>query len=281
MSESLIYAIYWYSVAILFGTVVGSFLNVVIARLPHDESVVSPRSRCPKCNTLIAWYDNVPILSWLILRAKCRNCKTPISAIYPGVELLTGVLSVLTFMRFVNDPARVSVEGLVTYVIYFLFVAALVAVTFIDFEHYIIPDEISLGGMGVGFILVVSLDLLGFGFVSWQSSLLGVFLGYGSLRFIMWVYFKIRGMNGMGMGDVKLMGMLGAFLGGHPALIFILFVSSFFGSIVGVGTMLVKGKDLQHPIPFGPFLAFAAILYLFWGYEIAETYLIKPFIALN
>lgn len=272
MDDRLIWTVYWDAVALGFGAVVGSFLNVVIARLPYDESVVSPRSRCPHCETPIAWYDNVPIVSWLILRAKCRTCKAPISALYPAVEGLTAGLSLLTFLRFVPDPAAVSAGHLATYLLYFAFVAGLVAVTFIDLEHRIIPDEISLGGTLVGLAGVASLDALGYGFVSWKASVLGAVVGGGSLLLVMGAYYLVRRVEGMGLGDVKLMAMLGAFLGLHPALLFILFVSSFLGSIIGVSMILLRGKDMQHAIPFGPFLAGAALLYLFWGWRLAPAF---------
>lgn len=272
MNEGLILTVYWYSVVLLFGAIIGSFLNVVIARLPYDESVVTPRSRCPRCETQIAWYDNIPVLSWLILRGKCRKCQLPISVQYPLVELLTAALSGLVFHRFVADPAHMSVQGLACYGLYFPFVAALVAVTFIDLEHYIIPNEITYAGVPIGILGVLTLDLWGFGFVSWQSSVLGVLIGGGSLLAVMGLYYLVRRAEGMGLGDVKLMAVLGAFLGVHPALLFILFVSSFLGSIIGLSVMALRGKDLKHAIPFGPFLAGAAVLYLLWGYKVAPLF---------
>ena len=272
MNEALIFTVYWYSVALIFGGIVGSFLNVVIARLPYDESVVRPRSRCPSCKTQIAWYDNVPIFSWLILKGQCRKCKNKISAIYPFVEALTAVLSALVFHRFVADPSQASVEGLANYALYFPFVAALVAVTFIDLEHYIIPNEITYAGIPIGVGGVLVLDMWGFGWVSWQSAALGAVIGGGSLLTVIGLYYLVRRTEGMGLGDVKLMSMLGAFLGVHPALLFILFVSSFLGSVIGLSLMFVRGKDLKHAIPFGPFLSGAAVLYLIWGYKYAPLF---------
>ena len=273
MSEASFLTFYWYAIATIFGLLVGSFLNVVIARVPYDESVVRPRSRCPSCETTIAWYDNIPVVSWLILRAKCRQCSEPISAIYPFVELLTGVLSLLVFLRFVPDPAQMTVQGLALYGVYFVFVAALIAVTFIDLEHYIIPNEISLTGTALGVLICFVLDSLGLGWISWEASLLGALVGGGSLLFVIGAYWLVRRQEGMGLGDVKLMAMLGAFLGVHPALLFILFVSSMLGSVVGITLMVVRGRDLQHAIPFGPFLATGAVLYLLWGYRIAPVFL--------
>lgn len=273
MTESLGWTLYWFGAAFLFGAVVGSFLNVVIARLPEEQSVVSPRSRCPRCETQIAWYDNIPMLSWIILRAKCRACQLPISARYPLVELLTAVLSVLTFHRFVANPAVMTVEGVVLYLVYFSFVAALVAITFIDFDHYIIPNEISYPGTALGLLLVAGLDYLDFGQLTWQSSLLGALIGSGSLLLVMGVYWLVRRVEGMGLGDVKLMAMLGAFLGAHPALLFILFVSSFLGSVVGIGMMLFQGKDMKYALPFGPFLAGSAVAYLLWGHLMVPMFL--------
>lgn len=273
MTESLGWTLYWFMSTFLFGAVVGSFLNVVIARLPEEQSVVSPRSRCPRCETPIAWYDNIPMVSWLILRARCRSCQLPISIRYPLVELLTAVLSVLTFHRFVANPALMTVEGVALYLVYFSFVAALIAITFIDFDHYIIPNEISYPGTALGLLAVAGLDYLDFGQLTWQSSLMGALIGSGSLLLVMGLYWLVRRVEGMGLGDVKLMAMLGAFLGAHPALLFILFVSSFLGSVVGIGMMLFKGKDMKYALPFGPFLAGSAVVYLLWGHLIVPLFL--------
>jgi leader peptidase (prepilin peptidase)/N-methyltransferase len=253
----------------IFGTLIGSFLNVVIYRWPRELSVVSPPSACPGCNTPIAWYDNIPLISWTLLGAKCRICKTPISWRYPAIEFLTGFMSWVTFRRFVPDLLQVDQVSILSWVLYFYLVACLIAIVFIDFEHYLIPDILSLPAIPIGILGTWGLNLLGGGLVSVKSAALGAFFGAGVLLLIRGIYQLVRGQEGMGLGDVKMLAMLGAFLGAHPALIFIVFVSSFIGSIVGIGTMVIRREGLQYALPFGPFLAMAALVYLYWGYQFA------------
>lgn len=202
----------------LAGATVGSFLNVVIHRLPLGESVVTPRSRCPHCGTPIEAWNNVPILSWLLLRGRCAHCRAPISVRYPAVELLTGVVWVAVAVRFGLTPATGA--GVV-------FVSSLVAITFIDIDHFEIPDEISLPGIVVGaFARPLVFE------VPWYDGVLGAALGGGILYAVRWSYEKVRGVEGMGMGDVKLIAMLAAFLGPTSVLPIIL-VSSIVGLVVG------------------------------------------------
>lgn len=244
--------------AFIFGTVVGSFLNVCICRMPKNESIVSPPSHCPYCSYQIRWYDNIPLLSYLLLRGKCRGCCTHISMQYPLVELLNGVLSLFLFLRF--GPT-------VTFAALFLFCSALVVITFIDIEHQIIPDEISLGGIVVGFAL--SFFIAGH---TWLNSLLGILLGGGSLLLVAYLYHWLTGKDGMGGGDIKLLAMMGAFLG-WKAVPFIIFASSLVGSLVGISIMLLQKKDSKLAIPFGPYLAFGAVLYIFYGKLLIRWYL--------
>ncbi|MDD2852809.1 MAG: prepilin peptidase [Desulfuromonadaceae bacterium] len=242
----------------LFGLVVGSFLNVCIYRLPKDESVVFPPSHCPHCSYAIRWYDNIPLLSYLFLRGRCRGCGTLISLQYPLVELLNGALALLLFLRF--GPTR-------AFAALFLLCSALLVITFIDIEHQIIPDEISLPGIVVGFVL--SFFLRGH---SWLNSLLGILLGGGVLLLVAWLYHRLTGKDGMGGGDIKLLAMLGAFLG-WKAVPFIIFASSLLGSVIGVSIMLLQKKDSKLAIPFGPYLAFGAVLYIFYGKPLINWYL--------
>ncbi len=244
--------------AAVFGLVVGSFLNVCICRLPKDESVVSPPSHCPSCSYQIRWYDNIPLVSYLVLRGKCRGCGTHISLQYPLVELLNAALSFFLFLRFGPTLAFAAL---------FLFCSALVVITFIDFEHQIIPDEISLSGIVIGFIL--SFFLKGH---SWLNSLLGILLGGGSLLLVAYTYQRVTGKDGMGGGDIKLLAMMGAFLG-WKAVPFIIFASSLVGSVIGISLMLFQKKDAKLAIPFGPYLAFAAVLYIFYGRPLIRWYL--------
>ena len=250
--------IYFAISAFILGAVVGSFLNVCICRLPRDESVVSPPSHCPNCSCGIRWYDNIPLISYLLLRGKCRGCGTRISPQYPLVELLNGLLTLALFLRF---GPTFSFLG------FFLFCSALVVITFIDLEHQIIPDEISLPGILLGFLC--SFFLPGH---TWLNSLIGILLGGGSLLLVASGYHWLTGKEGMGGGDIKLLAMMGAFLG-WKAIPFIIFASSLVGSVVGLSLMLIKKKDSKLAIPFGPYLAFAAILYIFYGRPLIHWYL--------
>ena len=265
----IIYAVF----AFLLGAVVGSFLNVCICRLPHGESVVSPPSHCPKCDYQIRWYDNIPILSYLLLKGKCRSCGAPISIQYPMVELLNGLLALALFCKFfpagfleVAPPGAMLMQAFF-FAILFVFCSALVTITFIDLEHQIIPDVITLPGIVLGFILSFFIPQLG-----WFNSLIGIVGGGGSLLLIAWLYQAVAKKDGMGGGDVKLLAMMGAFLG-WKAILFIVFVASLLGSVIGVTLMVIRKKDSTLAIPFGPFLASAAVLYIFYGRRIIHWYL--------
>ncbi len=219
---------------------IGSFLNVCICRLPKEESIVFPGSHCPRCQKPIRYYDNIPLLSYLLLERKCRHCGAPISIQYPLVEGITGLSSLLLFIHF--GPSW-------SYLIYFAFVAALIAITVIDLYHQIIPDVISLPGIGVGLLASLVLPQITF-----LNSLFGVLLGGGSLFLVATVYQWLFKREGMGGGDVKLLAMIGAFLG-WKAVILTILLSSLIGSVTGVVLMLIKGKDFKYAIPFGPFLS--------------------------
>jgi leader peptidase (prepilin peptidase)/N-methyltransferase len=232
------------------GAAVGSFLNVLIFRIPEGQSIVLPSSHCPKCGHAIRVHDNIPIISYLILRGKCRDCHEKISLQYPIVEAITAVMSLLLFLKF----------GLsFKYLFSFIFTCALIVITFIDLRHQIIPDVISLPGIPVFFLLAVF-----FMDVPIWEALLGILIGGGSLFAIAFLYEIITKREGMGGGDIKLLAMLGAFLG-WKSLFFILFVSSLLGAVVGVSAMIIKGQDMKYAVPFGPFLSTAAVAYLCVG----------------
>ncbi len=236
--------------AVLFGGLVGSFLNVVILRLPQEgASIVFPSSHCPKCETPIHWYDNIPVVSFLILRGKCRQCEVKISWQYPLVELAMALLSWALIMRYGLSPA---------FGIYFVFAAALLAIIFIDLYHQIIPDVISLPGIALG---------LAFAFinpyVSWQSAGIGILAGGGTFYLISFVYYLLTKRVGMGGGDIKLLAMIGGFLG-WQALPFVIFGSSLLGTIGGIFAMIEQRRGGKTVIPYGPFLAAASLLYLFF-----------------
>lgn len=242
------------AVAALYGALIGSFLNVVILRLPKEgASIVFPSSHCPICKQAIRWYDNIPIFSYLILRGKCRSCHTHISLQYPLVELLTAVLAGGLCYRF----------GFGFDLLYFfIFCAALVVIIFIDIHHQIIPDRISLPGIALGF---------GGSFfsnqVTWLESLLGLLIGGGLLYAIALVYQLLKKREGMGGGDIKLLAMIGAFLG-WQSLLYVVFISSLTGSVVGVWAMIRQKQGGLSRLPFGPFLAFGALTWLFFHPQI-------------
>ena len=246
------------AIAIIFGGLIGSFLNVCISRLPEEESIVFPGSHCPHCEKPIRFYDNIPLISFLVLKGKCRDCKAPISIQYPLVEGITALGSFLLFLRF--GPS-------IAYLVYFAFFSALIVITVIDLYHQIIPDVISLPGIGVG--LLASLVLPG---TTFWNSLVGALLGGGSLFIVATVYQWLFKREGMGGGDVKLLAMIGAFLG-WKAVILTILLSSFIGSVAGILLILVKGKDFKYAIPFGPFLAAGAVISLACGGEIIRWYL--------
>jgi leader peptidase (prepilin peptidase)/N-methyltransferase len=244
--------------AFIFGICIGSFLNVCIFRLPAGKSIVHPPSSCPGCNAAIRFYDNIPVLSWFILRGQCRNCHAPIAFRYVMVELLGGFMAVCVYLRF--GP---SVQG----IIYFGFIAALLVITFIDIDYHIIPDVISLPGILLGFAVSFFIPTL-----NWMDSLLGILAGGGSLYAVAWGYERITGKEGMGGGDIKLLGMIGAFIGWQGVLLTI-FMGSAIGTLVGLIDMRVKKKNMKMRIPFGPFLALGAIIHLFLGNELIAWYL--------
>ncbi|MBT0665621.1 A24 family peptidase [Geobacter pelophilus] len=254
MSPVIVYNIF----AFIYGAVVGSFLNVCICRLPENRSVVSPPSSCPLCGYRIKWYDNIPIVSYILLGGKCRSCKARISMRYPLVEIINGLLTLMLFIKF--GPT-------LSFLALFILCSSLVVITFIDFDHQIIPDVISLPGIAVGFAFSFFLPWLG-----WKDSLIGLLAGGGSLLLVAYGYQLLTGKDGMGGGDVKLLAMLGAFLGWR-SILFIIFSASLVGSVIGVGLMIARGRDSKLPIPFGPFLALGAILYIFYGSRIIDWYL--------
>ncbi|MBU0481681.1 MAG: prepilin peptidase [Proteobacteria bacterium] len=250
--------ILFYIFAVLFGAVVGSFLNVVIVRLPEEgNSIIFPPSHCPACKKDIRWFDNIPVVSYLVLQGRCRSCKTSISIQYPLVEIAMGLLAAALFYRFSLSPAFAG---------YFLFCAALLVIIFIDFHHQIIPDVISLPGILAGFAFSFANPE-----VSWQSSGLGVLFGGGSLYLIAATYYLLTRREGMGGGDIKLLAMIGAFLG-WQSLPFVVFGSSLLGSVVGIFAMIRQKKGGRTVIPYGPFLSIAAILYLFYNREIQNLF---------
>jgi leader peptidase (prepilin peptidase)/N-methyltransferase len=242
----------------LFGAVVGSFLNVVILRLPDpDQSIAFPASHCPRCNTPLHWYENIPIASYLVLRGRCRTCGEKISIQYPLVELGMGLLSLFLLRQFGPE---------ISYLVYFVFVAALLPIIVIDIHHQIIPDLISLPGIVLGFIASFFIPE-----ITWQQSALGILLGGGVLYGIALTYYLLAKRDGMGGGDIKLLAMIGAFLG-WQSLLFVVFFSSLTGSIIGIAAMFKQKKGGRTRIPFGPFLATSAMAWLFFRPQILQLW---------
>jgi len=254
VSLSILLAIY----CTVLGLILGSYLNVVIYRLPRDLSTVLPRSRCPACGGLIAARDNIPLLSYLLLRGRCRHCAVRISPLYPTVEALTGALFLLSYLRFGLTPDAAAAA---------LFVCLMLVLAVIDAEHLLLPDLITLPGIVVG--LAIS------HWVSWTdllSSALGAALGAGFLYALWWIWYWVRKEEGLGLGDVKMLAMVGAFLGWKGVLI-TLFFGSVAGSVVGLGVLALGRGDLKSKLPFGTFLALGGLIALFMGPALARSYL--------
>jgi leader peptidase (prepilin peptidase)/N-methyltransferase len=220
--------------------------------------VIKPGSACPKCGHKLEWWENIPILSFLFLRAKCSYCGSKISLRYPLVELLSGFLALALWNDFSFSPK---------FFIYFYFSACLIIIIFIDLGHRIIPDVVSLPGIAVGFLSSFLMPDL-----SWLDSLLGILLGGGILFLVAWGYYIITHREGMGGGDIKLLAMIGAFLG-WQAIPLIIPLSALAGSVTGLIIMSTQKGDRYTAIPYGPFLAGAALIILFWGYELSNWYL--------
>ncbi|MGE3263544.1 MAG: A24 family peptidase [Bacteriovoracia bacterium] len=239
------------------GLCVGSFLNVVIHRLPLGESVITPRSRCPHCRTAITWYQNIPLFSFLFLRGKCASCHAKISWRYPFVELLTALLFTAaagTNPTWYEWPWQ------------FYFLGALVACTFIDLDHWILPDKITLPGIVIGLAGAALIPS-----VSFLNSTIGFLFGGGLLYLVAWAYQLATKKDGLGGGDIKFLAMVGAFLGLEGAVMTIV-IASMVGSVLGIFLMLIKGRKGSSAIPFGPFLSAGAAVAFFFGPALWQWY---------
>lgn len=249
------------ALVVAIGLAIGSFLNVCIARIPHGESVVRPPSHCPKCNSPIHWYDNIPVLSYIALRGRCRSCAAGISPRYPAVEILTAVCAVALYYGGF-EPRELA--------LYWTLAAAFIVITFIDIDHRIIPDLITLPS-----ILIAPAVALVVGQITVVQSIVGILAGGGVLWAIATVYQIVRRQEGMGLGDVKFLAMVGGYQGWQAAL-FSLIVGSLFGTVVGIGLMVARRGRLDMEIPFGPFLVAGALLYIFGGPDFIAWYLSRP-----
>ena len=268
--------------AFVFGSMIGSFLNVCVYRIPKGVSVAKGRSHCPKCDRGIAWYDNIPILSWLILGARCRHCAQPISWQYPLVEGITGFLFLLVFLKFGLTVATL---------VYMALAASMVLVTFVDLTDWTIPNEVTFPGIPLGVVF----SLVGMFYPESNliltdpvASLIGVLAGGGSLYLLDKAALLLLKKRGMGFGDVKLLAMLGAFFG-WQGVILIIMMASLLGSVVGVAMIFAEKRRSRHVapesdeedtvahaghyLPFGPYLSLAGVLYMFFGPELVNLYL--------
>jgi leader peptidase (prepilin peptidase)/N-methyltransferase len=240
----------------VFGLVVGSFLNVCIYRVPRRESVAWPGSRCTSCGRALAWFENVPVVSWLILRGRCRSCGTSISVMYPLVELVTALLFVGVYLAY---------GWTLLFAIRLLFACALIVLFVIDLQHQILPNSITLPGIAIGLLcsLVAPPGV--------TSALIGAAAGGGFPFLIAEVYFRVRGREGMGMGDFKMLAMAGAFLG-WPSIWVTLLLACFLGVLIGGGALLVARRDMATRIPFGTFIAAAALVCTLWEPGVLELW---------
>jgi len=241
----------------IFGLLFGSFLNVCISRLPAGESVVSPRSRCPSCRTLIAWYDNIPVLSYIVLSGKCRKCGKSISPLYPAIEIATAAGFLIQATMFYDQPWLLLSR--------LVFTAILIVLFGTDLQTQRLPNVLTYSGTVIG---------LAFSFINppyFMSCLLGALLGAGVLLFIRWVWRVWKGVDAMGLGDVKMLAMIGAFLGWQQVIV-VLFLSSVAGAVIGVGLALAGGRSMQTKLPFGTFLALAAFAASLIGEDLLRWY---------
>ncbi|MEW6457167.1 MAG: prepilin peptidase [Acidobacteriota bacterium] len=243
---------------VVVGLVWGSFLNVLIFRIPRDLNIIKPRSFCPSCGKKIKWYDNIPVLSYIFLGGKCRNCYQKISVRYPVVEIITSSSFLIVYERYY-------------YSFYFIgsliFVSALIALAFIDLEHQILPDVITIPGFIFFSAYSVANPFLGF-----KHLILGALVGSGTLLLIYLIYLWLRKEEGLGFGDIKMMLLVGAFLGWRKSLL-TLIIASFLGAMVGVIMIVFKKKGLKFALPFGTFLSLSAFLSLLYGDIIIDFYL--------
>jgi leader peptidase (prepilin peptidase)/N-methyltransferase len=246
------------TILFVFGAILGSFANVIIYRVPRGESVVRPPSACPACGTRIRFWDNVPILSYLVLRGRCRDCGARISPRYLVVELLSAAIPLILYLRF-GLGRELAVYWPLSYV--------LLVLSFIDLHERILPDKVTLPGIAVG-LIVAPLT----GLTTLPASLIGAAAGGGALYLIAIAGTAVFGKESMGGGDIKLAAMLGAFLGWQSVIVF-LFIAFFVGAVVGVAVLAARRSEADHTIPFGPFIALGAFLTMAWGNAIVQWYL--------
>lgn len=271
----------------VFGLLIGSFLNVVIYRVPKRESIVFPGSHCPACNAVIKPYDNIPVMSYAVLGGKCRSCKSGISPIYPAIELLVAVLYLCVFLRVISQRPDMGNQFWLTLVADLLFVSLIVPLVFIDLRYKLLPNVITYPGLAMMIVMrALAPDpwllartpnlFAAAGQHDWVKALVGAAIGAaaggGSLWLVREAYYRLRHVEGMGMGDIKMMLMVGAFLGWQLTMLTIFF-ASLLGSVVGILLISIRGGNMKMEIPFGVFLGPSAIFALFAGQGLIDWYL--------
>ncbi len=240
----------------VLGLSVGSFLNVCIYRLPREQSLVWPASRCTSCKRRLSWFENVPVLAWVVLRGRCRTCGESISVMYPLVEAFTGAMFLWAWSRYGADPLLIS---------RLILGCSMVVLFVIDIEHRILPNVITIPGIIIGFLFSLVTE------PGWMASLIGIIAGGGGLLLVAEIYLRVRKDEGLGMGDVKMLAMIGAFLG-WKLMLLTLVIGSFLGSVVGVGLIVSGRGSMKYALPFGTFLALAAVGAAAWGDGIVRWY---------
>ena len=243
--------------ATLFGALIGSFLNVCIHRLPRGTSIVWPASACPTCGRALSWFENIPIVSYAFLRGRCRTCRTPISSRYPIVEALTAAMFGLAWWYYGPTPLVAS---------RIVFGCMLIVLFAIDLEHHLLPNVITIPGIVIGFLFSVIND------PGWKSSLIGIVVGGGVLYVIAEGYYRVRHEEGLGMGDVKMLALIGAFLG-WPLTLLSLMIASIAGTIIGIALIATGRGTMKYALPFGTFLAIGAAVSAAVGQAILDWYL--------
>ena len=241
----------------VLGLIVGSFLNVCIYRLPRGQSINWPGSRCTTCDRALSWYENIPVVSWLVLRGRCRTCHERVSVMYPIVELVTAALFVAGYLIYGWTPLLA---------VRLAFACAMVVLFVVDLQHHLLPNVITVPGIVIGFVLSLFLP------PGWQSSLIGLVAGGGVLFAIAEAWYRLRGIEGLGMGDVKMLAMIGAFLG-WKLMLLTLVLSSFAGSVIGVGVIALGRGSMKSALPFGTFLAVGALTAAVAGDVIVDWYI--------
>jgi leader peptidase (prepilin peptidase)/N-methyltransferase len=245
------------AMAAVFGGLVGSFLNVCIHRLPRGGSIAWPASACPHCNRPLAWYENIPVASYLVLRARCRTCRGPIAVRYPIVEALTAVMFALAWWEY--GPGVLLASRV-------LFGCVLIVLFAIDLEHQLLPNVITLPGIAAGFVFSCFTE------PGWTASLIGILVGGGVLFAVAEAYYRVRHEEGLGMGDVKMLAMIGAFLGWKLTIV-TLVMASFSGTLVGLALIITKRGGMKYALPFGTFLAMGAAVSATFGTALLDWYL--------